>query len=113
MSAACCKKGFGSNSVLITVKHRQRICRLGVDILEGFISLDSESQARNISAWTPVVAEVLQGICSWDDSVLQEHVAVLYPLSVDLLAREMSSEVRESVRSGWLLLFGIIHVRSC
>jgi brefeldin A-inhibited guanine nucleotide-exchange protein len=73
---------------------------LGVDILEGFIALDSESQARNISAWTPVVAEVLQGICSWDDNVLQEHISVLYPLTVDLLARDMSSEVRESVRSG-------------
>lgn len=75
-------------------------CRLGVDILEGYIALDAESQARNISAWTPVVAEVLQGVCSWDDPTLQEHVAVIYPLAVDLMAREMTQEIRESVRSG-------------
>jgi hypothetical protein len=74
--------------------------RLGVDILEGYIALDAETQARNISAWTPVVAEVLQGICSWEDEVLQEHVAIIYPLAVDLLAREMTAEIRESVRSG-------------
>lgn len=74
--------------------------RLGVDILEGYISLDPETQARNISAWTPVVAEVLQGICSWEDDILQEHVSVIYPLAVDLMAREMTSEIRESVRSG-------------
>lgn len=73
---------------------------LGVDILEGYIALDAESQARNISAWTPVVAEVLQGICSWDDAILQEHVAIIYPLAVDLMARDMTQEIRESVRSG-------------
>lgn len=71
-----------------------------MDILEGYIALDPETQARNISAWTPVVAEVLQGICSWEDAVLQEHVGVLYPIAVDLLARDMSPEVRESLRSG-------------
>ena len=72
---------------------------LGIDILEGYISLDAETQARNISAWTPVVAEVLQGICAWDDDVLREHVSLLYPLAVDLMARDMTSEIRESVRS--------------
>lgn len=74
--------------------------RLGIDILEGYIALDAESQARNISAWTPVVAEVLQGICSWDDATLQAHVAVIYPLAVDLMARDMTQEIRDSVRSG-------------
>lgn len=73
-----------------------------MDILEGYIALDAESQARNISAWTPVVAEVLQGICSWDDAILQEHVAIIYPLAVDLMARDMTQEIRESVRSGEL-----------
>lgn len=76
-----------------------RFVRLGIDILEGYISLDAETQARNISAWTPVVAEVLQGICSWDDDVLQSHVSVIYPLAVDLLARDVTPEIRESVRS--------------
>lgn len=75
-------------------------CSLGVDILEGYIALDAESQARNISAWTPVVAEVIQGICSWDDATLQAHVAVIYPLAVDLMARDMTQEIRESLRSG-------------
>lgn len=73
--------------------------RLGIDILEGYISLDAETQARNINAWTPVVAEVLQGICSWDDAILREHVSLIYPLTVDLLARDVTPEIRESVRS--------------
>lgn len=72
---------------------------LGIDILEGYISLDAETQARNISAWTPVVAEVLQGVCSWDDVILKEHVSLIYPLAVDLLARDVTPEIRETVRS--------------
>ena len=42
---------------------------------------------------------MLQGICSWDDDVLQSHVSVIYPLAVDLLARDVTPEIRESVRS--------------
>lgn len=41
--------------------------RLGVDILAGYVSLEPETQARNIAAWTPVVAEVLQGFAGFAD----------------------------------------------
>ena len=71
-----------------------------MDILETYIAFDAESQARNIAAWSPVVVEVLQGICAWEDATLKENVSVVYPLAVDLMARELSQEVRESIRSG-------------
>lgn len=45
-------------------------CRLGVQILSNYISLDGEVQARNIAAWTPVVAEVLQGFSGFEDSAV-------------------------------------------
>jgi brefeldin A-inhibited guanine nucleotide-exchange protein len=45
---------------------------LGRDILSAFAALDGETQMRNIAAWTPVVAEVLQGFCSFDDATVGE-----------------------------------------
>lgn len=41
--------------------------RLGLGVIEDFNSLKAETQAKNILAWTPIVAEVLQGFCRLDD----------------------------------------------
>ncbi|EPQ27561.1 uncharacterized protein PFL1_04699 [Pseudozyma flocculosa PF-1] len=48
---------------------RRRLVPLGRDVVESFLPLDAETQARNIAAWTPVVAEVFTGLCSFDDDV--------------------------------------------
>jgi hypothetical protein len=49
--------------------------RLGMDVIAGYIALDPETQARNISAWTGVVAEVLQGFCTLEDRPVRlDHV---------------------------------------
>ena len=43
-------------------------CRLGLGIFEDFNKLRPDGQAKNIAAWTPVVAEILQGFVRFDDS---------------------------------------------
>lgn len=44
--------------------------RLGLDVLANYVALNPESQARNIAAWTPVCAEILQGFCSFEDDAV-------------------------------------------
>lgn len=42
------------------------IHRLGVGVLRDFNKLKADSQSKNIQAWTPVVAEILEGYCRFD-----------------------------------------------
>lgn len=44
----------------------ERLVPLGVGVVRDFNKLKAESQSKNISAWTPVVAEVLDGVCRFD-----------------------------------------------
>ncbi|PWN50495.1 hypothetical protein IE53DRAFT_368864 [Violaceomyces palustris] len=46
---------------------RKRLVPLGKDVVSTYLPLDPETQARNITAWTPVVAEVFSGLCTFDD----------------------------------------------
>ncbi|MCO5556103.1 hypothetical protein L7F22_009647 [Adiantum nelumboides] len=86
-----------------------KLVPLSEDILVSYLPLDIETQARNITAWTPVVVEVLSGLCSLleaqhsnrkEDEEGEEKavtrsgldrdslVRTFYPLAVDLLGRE-------------------------
>jgi brefeldin A-inhibited guanine nucleotide-exchange protein len=40
--------------------------RLGVGVLRDFNKLKADNQSKNILAWTPVVAEILEGFCQFD-----------------------------------------------
>ena len=93
--------------------------RLGLGVLQDFNKLRLDTQAKNIAAWTPVVAEILQGFVRFDDKavcflplsspqVLQtyslsfyqftRYLPAIYPLATDLLSREMAPEIREGLR---------------
>lgn len=41
--------------------------RLGLGVIQDFNTLRADTQAKNIAAWTPVIAEVLNGFASFDD----------------------------------------------
>lgn len=49
-------------------------------------------------------------MCAWDDTTMREQAGVIYPLAVDLLAREMTGEIRESVRGGMSYLVSGVHM---
>ncbi|SCV72092.1 BQ2448_4786 [Microbotryum intermedium] len=72
---------------------------LGLDVLANYVSLNPDSQARNIAAWTPVCAEILQGFCSLEDEAFKAQLARLYPLVTNTLVRDMDPTVRECVRA--------------
>lgn len=48
--------------------------RLGVTIIGDFNQLKPDVQGRNITAWSPVVAEVLQGFSVFDDKIVSRLV---------------------------------------
>ncbi|KAH8879007.1 Sec7-domain-containing protein [Thozetella sp. PMI_491] len=64
------------------------------DIILGYVSLEEESQHRNIVAWRPVVVDVLEGYASFPQEAFAANIKKFYPLVVELLGRELSGELR-------------------
>ncbi|TFK93603.1 Sec7-domain-containing protein [Polyporus arcularius HHB13444] len=75
-----------------------RLMPLGLGVLQDFNKLRLDTQAKNIAAWTPVVAEILQGFVRFDDKAFTRYLPAIYPLATDLLSREMAPEIREGLR---------------
>jgi len=46
------------------------VCSLGLGVLQDYTKLKADTQAKNIAAWTPVVAEILHGFCKFDDKAV-------------------------------------------
>lgn len=93
-----------ADHVVLQSQIREKLVPLGYNIVCGFLPLDSETQARNIAAWSPVVAEIFAGLCTLnddtDDRVFTKHSAEFYALAVDLLSREpLPGEIAESLRA--------------
>jgi brefeldin A-inhibited guanine nucleotide-exchange protein len=58
-----------------------RTSRLGLGVLQDYTRLRTDTQGKNIIAWTPVVAEILEGFCQFDDravSVLTSHLVATF-----------------------------------
>ncbi|KAK5135689.1 hypothetical protein LTR08_004990 [Meristemomyces frigidus] len=71
------------------------------DIIASYISLDEETQQRNIVTWRPVVIDVLQGYTSFADAEFGKHVETFAPLAVGLMNRDMGSELQRVVQELW------------
>jgi brefeldin A-inhibited guanine nucleotide-exchange protein len=56
------------------------LCRLGLGVLQDYTKLKTDTQAKNIAAWTPVVAEILHGFCKFDDKAVRFFLPHLPPL---------------------------------
>lgn len=73
---------------------RERLVPLAQDIINAYLPLDAETQARNIAAWTPVVAEVFVGLCDFDkgqeQKVFRDYLGDFYPLAVDVLHKRQA-----------------------
>ncbi|KXL43876.1 hypothetical protein M433DRAFT_155419 [Acidomyces richmondensis BFW] len=71
------------------------------DILSSYITLDEETQQRNIATWRPVVVDVLDGYNSFPDEDFGRHVETFAPLAVGLMGREMGPELQRAVMGLW------------
>jgi len=76
----------------------ERLVPLGVGVLRDFNKLKADSQSKNITAWTPVVAEIVDGFCRFDRQDFTQYLSVIYPLATELLARDIAPEVRQPLK---------------
>lgn len=79
-----------------------RLLPLSLGVLQDFTKLRLDSQAKNIAAWTPVIAEILHGFAKFDDKAFATYLPAIYPLATELLAREMAPEIRQNLRDYFL-----------
>ncbi|KAH8982655.1 Sec7-domain-containing protein [Lactarius hatsudake] len=80
----------------------ERLLPLGLGVLQDYTKLKADTQAKNIAAWTPVVAEILHGFCKFDDKAFARYLPAIYPLATELLARDSSQDIRDGLREYFL-----------
>lgn len=51
---------------------------LGLGVFQDFTKLKVDTQAKNIAAWTPVVAEILQGFVKFEDKAVRILITPLF-----------------------------------
>ncbi|KAK3502226.1 hypothetical protein B0T13DRAFT_523963 [Neurospora crassa] len=83
---------------------------LCLDIVRVYVSLEEESQNRNIQAWRPVVVEVLNGFAGgvsnaekgemkegrgFGEEDFKKHLHEVYPVVIELLGKELGQGERE------------------
>ncbi|KAI6119382.1 hypothetical protein EDD16DRAFT_1692684 [Pisolithus croceorrhizus] len=52
------------------------------------------SKPKTSQAWTPVVTEIIDGFCRFDNRAFAKYLSVVYPICTSLLARDVAPEVR-------------------
>ena len=67
------------------------------DIINGYTTLEEESQQRNIAAWRPVVVDVLEGYATFPDDAFKARIPDFYPMAVDLLGKDLTQDLRAAL----------------
>ncbi|TFK75941.1 Sec7-domain-containing protein [Pluteus cervinus] len=84
-----------------------RLLPLALGVLQDYNKLRPDTQSKNIAAWTPVVAEILEGFCRFDDNEFLNWLSAIYPLATDLLLKDTAPEVRQPLRV-YLVRVGVL-----
>ncbi|KAJ7744471.1 Sec7-domain-containing protein [Mycena maculata] len=77
----------------------ERLMPLGLGVLQDYNRLRTDTQGKNIIAWTPVVGEILNGFCRFDDKAFGRYLPAVYPLATDLVSRDVGPEIRQSLKT--------------
>ncbi|KAJ7604556.1 Sec7-domain-containing protein [Mycena polygramma] len=79
----------------------ERLMPLGLGVLQDYTKLRPDTQGKNIVAWTPVVGEILNGFCRFDDKAFGRYLPAIYPLATELLGRDLGPDpqIRQSLRT--------------
>jgi brefeldin A-inhibited guanine nucleotide-exchange protein len=76
----------------------KQLMPLGLGVLQDYSKLRADTQVKNIAAWTPVVAEILEGFCRFDDKAFARYLPAIYPLATELLSRDIAPEIRQGLK---------------
>ncbi|CUM67913.1 uncharacterized protein PRCAT00005624001 [Priceomyces carsonii] len=68
-------------------------------VTERYSEFDESNQQRNISTWRPVIVEIFQGYVELDDEDFILYAPVMYTLTLRLLSRNMTSDLRSAIRN--------------
>ena len=68
--------------------------RLCAEIIRSYVVLDEETNQRNINAWRPVVVDIMEGYTNFPRADFEKHIETFYPLVVELLSRDLGTEIR-------------------
>ncbi|KAF9259484.1 Sec7-domain-containing protein [Marasmius fiardii PR-910] len=77
----------------------ERLMPLSLSVIRDFNKLRPDSQNKNILAWTPVVADILDGFCRFDDKAFTRYLPAIYPLAAELLVKELTPDIRQSLKT--------------
>ncbi|KAF8897505.1 sec7 guanine nucleotide exchange factor [Infundibulicybe gibba] len=77
----------------------ERLLPLGLGVLQDYNQLRVDTQGKNIIAWTPVVAEILEGFCRFDEMAFVRYLPVIYPLATEILSRDVPTDVRQALKT--------------
>ena len=92
---------------------------MGLEILDTYTKLRPDPSGKNILTWNPVVAETMDGFSKLDDKTVSQppffgsekccltpipyqfarYLSAIYPLAVELLAREIPPEIRQPLKT--------------
>jgi len=86
----------------------ERLLPLGLSVLQDFNKLRSDTQMKNILAWTPVVAEIMHGFTRLDNKAFDRYMPAIYPHATELLSKDMAPEIRYGVR-GFFTRVGVVN----
>ncbi|WFC97503.1 guanine nucleotide exchange protein for ADP-robosylation factor [Malassezia yamatoensis] len=92
-----------------------RLLPLAEEIVSVYLPLDNDTQARNIAAWTPVVAQVVDGLATLydlpnvDQSTKQQCTSTFYLLLVELLDKTTMAPALVVPLRRYLTVVGLHH----
>ena len=92
-----------------------RFLPLAEEIISVYLPLDNETQARNIAAWTPVVAQVVDGLAALYDTqpaepaTREQCTRTFYLLAVELLDKVGAAPALAAPLRRYLTAVGVAH----
>lgn len=79
-------------------------------ITERFAQFDEVNQLKNITLWKKVIIEIYQVYVELDDDDFINYSPYMYNLTMKLLSRQLSSDLRLAIKS-FLVRFGEVYVK--
>jgi len=71
----------------------ERLLPLGMSVLQDFNKLRSDTQMKNIMAWTPVVAEIMHGFTRLDNKAVSSQISKVATVSNWVLILLVTSSI--------------------
>ncbi|KAG5422239.1 SEC7 [Candida metapsilosis] len=95
----------GDKKKILTKLHK-----LCVSIVDNYMKFDETNQQRNINTWKPVIIEIYEGYVELDDDDFKTYGPAMYRLMLDLMAKNLSSDLRVAIRA-FLARIGVDFVK--